>query len=137
MCAIVILLAPIETIIQSARRNVWFHLVLAGIDILWLDIILHANLGTLNHLAARWNSDGSIQNLTEHIDVDIFKVIEPSPVSAGITVSSLGSCNLTQVISRHQLRTVNHRLTCQCHMLQDRNGTTSLREIIVILLQKF
>ena len=64
-------------------------------------------------------------------------MIEPSPVSAGITVSSLGSCNLTQVISRHQLRTVNHRLTCQCHMLQNRNGTTSLREIIVILLQCF
>ena len=53
----------------------------------------------------------------------------------GIAIGCLGSCNLTQVISRHQLRTVNHRLTCQCHMFQDRNGSTSLREIIVILLQ--
>ena len=62
---------------------------------------------------------------------------EPSPVATDIAISSLGGRNLTQVISCHQLRTVNHRLTSQCHMLQDRNGTTSLREIIVILLQCF
>ena len=62
---------------------------------------------------------------------------EPSPVATNIAIGCLGSCDLTQVISRHQLWTVNHRLTSQCHMLQDRNGTTSLREIIVILLQCF
>ena len=54
-----------------------------------------------------------------------------------IAISCLCGCYLTRILQWNGLRTINHSLTSQSHMLQDRNGTTSLREVVEVIRQSF
>ena len=105
-----------------------------GIVITGIYILKNHELGAVNDLLAGRYTNRSINNLTEHVYINIDKLRETFPVTALITIAYTDNTGFLKALLPYQFGTVDNSLSGQHHMLNNGKRTSSRWEIFITIL---
>ena len=125
---IAIIIAKVKPFMQILRAAV-FSIIITGIDIL-----KNHHFRAVNNFFPGRNTNCFINNLTEHIYIDIDKLRKTFPITALITITYTDYICLLKTLLPYKFRSVDNSLTCQHHMLYNRQRTGSRWEILIAIL---